>query len=301
MSEDGKRRTKKLWIKQSKAPELTFAELSKSYANLRKAGLDRTVPEPIGHDSVNEIVITSFVEGKSLFPIAIAAALSNPFGFNSEVSEIFRKIGQWLATYHNNAQCAEKTSVASIAENCLAEINHNESVDQHNLAEVRRNLELLAADNELQELQSSVYSHNDFALRNILVANRPIQFYVIDWDSFLDRKFRRRNVRWWDAFYFWFNVKSLKRFSPILSSSRVDNLATEFIRGYLELTSNPPPMSIVTERVFYVMLSAFMLGQGGTRTLAEVYSKRSFGRFMHTLHRYWVTPLTHGNNQLRKR
>jgi hypothetical protein len=123
MSEDGKRRTKKLWIKQSKAPELTFAELSKSYANLRKAGLDRTVPEPIGHDSVNEIVITSFVEGKSLFPIAIAAALSNPFGFNSEVSELFRKIGQWLATYHNNAQCAEKTSVASIAENCLAEIN----------------------------------------------------------------------------------------------------------------------------------------------------------------------------------
>jgi Ser/Thr protein kinase RdoA (MazF antagonist) len=112
--------------------------------------------------------------------------------------------------------------------------------------------------------------HNDWILRNILVAADGVD-YVVDFDSMR----ARADLRWLDVAYLLLNIESQIKWFPLLTAGMLAELSREFWRGYAGdtgLPDNLSPEQLVA--ILYVLRLRYLLGVRRVRPISGSWTGR---------------------------
>jgi hypothetical protein len=275
----------RLWVKRVESPQAAFCRMRAAYDRAAEHGVADPIPKPYFFDQDWGLVFMQRADGTPLRSMVFHHAIVPRPARHVELCKTIHNIGHWLCRY----QKAVKSDVAYDIAPLIAQIESHMERDNS-----LRNEDKLCIGRHLKEIERSlhqdrivldgVWPHNDFTLRNILVGNDET-FTVLDWDAMVHPRFSHCTNGAWDVALFLLNLHSLERFRPIARRSTLQDLAQNFLSGYLDaMATNGAGCSNTTmNALIYVFVLRFWYGIDADGPLREIY-RRNFGwRFCRAL------------------
>ena len=207
-------------------------------------------------DRGTAVLATAYVRGATLRNKLLILA---PLRQTARLRPVFRSTGAKMRRFHDAFVSSESIEVAPLLESTGALLRETAYFSAPEKASVRAHLERYGGALTLARLPA-VQVHNDWILRNIIVAADGVD-YVVDFDSMR----ARADLRWLDVTYLLLNIESQIKWFPLLTAGMLAELAREFWRGYVGDDGLPDGLSREQlGAILYVVRLRYLLG-GATR------------------------------------
>jgi hypothetical protein len=285
-----------IWAKRVRDPASAFDKMRAVYERATAAGVSAPIPEPYFFDPQCRLIFMEAVSGSALRRVVLRHSVGLGPGTPPgpvDIPATLRRLGRWLSRYQEAVRSDRLFDFDGLVAKVLAKVKRDTrlSADERRCATRR-----LQATRELRHEWPAFYElspHNDFTLRNILV-DPAGAFFVVDWDAMTHTKFSPATSGWWDASLFLLNLQSFARFRPFARSSRLRELSTAFLSGYLgangangangaDSAGDAPVPPDAAAALFYLFALRYWYSSGTDRPLAEVYRDRFGWRYVNSL------------------
>ena len=203
-------------------------------------------------DKHTAVLATAYVRGATLRNKLLTLA---PLRQTGRLLPIFHSTGAKMRRFHDAFVSSESIEVAPLLESTGVLLRETPYFSASEKASVRSHLDRYAEALDLPRLPA-IQVHNDWILRNILVAADGVD-YVVDFDSMR----ARADLRWLDVAYLLLNIESQIKWFPLLTAGMLAELSREFWRGYAGDTGLPDDLSpeqLVA--ILYVLRLRYLLG-----------------------------------------
>jgi hypothetical protein len=201
------------------------------------------------------LLATAYIRGFTLRSRLLMLAALRQTG---RLLPIFRSNGTKMRRFHDAFPSGESVEIAPLVSGTADLLHETAYLSASEKESVRSHLERYARVLAVRTLPT-VQVHNDWILRNIMVAADGVD-YVVDCDSMRARS----NLRWLDLAHFLLNVDSQLKWYPLVKSEMLADLTREFRRGY---AGEQLPDALSAEQVtaiLYILRLRCLLG-GTTR------------------------------------
>ncbi|CEF49364.1 unnamed protein product [uncultured bacterium] len=265
---DGSTKSMRMWLKFRPQLHTLLPILDAYHERLSGQVFPKTYFAWCAPNENTAVLATAYVRGATLRSrLLTLAALRQTF----RLFPIFRSNGTKMRRFHDAFAGAESIEVAPLVDSTADLIRETAYFATSEKASVRAHLERYAHILAVRTLPT-VQVHNDWILRNIMVAADGVD-YVIDCDSMR----AQTNLRWLDVAYFLLNLDSQLKWSPLVTAEMLADLGREFWRGYAGefLPDKLTPEQVIA--ILYILRLRCLLG-GTTR---PAYFKVMGGRFDH--------------------
>ena len=198
------------------------------------------------------MLATAYVRGATLRSKLLMLA---PLRQTARLCPIFRSTGAKMRRFHDAFVSSESIEVAPLLENTGALLRETPFFSAPEKATVRAHLDRYSEALALPRLPA-IQVHNDWILRNIIVAADGVD-YVVDFDSMR----ARADLRWLDVTYLLLNIESRIKWFPLLTAGMLAELSREFWCGYAGdrgLPDGLSPEQLVA--ILYVLRLRYLLG-----------------------------------------
>ncbi len=264
-----------LFLKQHSDAGKVYQHMRSVYQGLKLYNQEKHMPKPILCDEKNGANYMEFKSGKALSYTTLTELL---FNRKKNLSQLFYRIGNWLACYHEVTRLEKSILVNDLKDKVFDELERTSLFTNDEKKVLEKKIKNL---NFSDTYLMMVKPHNDFALRNIIYSSRN-DFMVIDWDALFHKKFTSEASVWNDITSFIITVNSLKRFAPAIRVKNINALTDSFIEGYFGKFNRLKKDDI--NNYLYLFTLSFYLGIIGDRSLPEIYNSKFGNRFIKKLH-----------------
>jgi hypothetical protein len=213
-------RTLRLWAKVLNHPDPALIDLLDDLcARAHAAGRHDLVPRLWALDAETGTALFDRVDGEPMQP-CVARALATR---TADASYLADGAALTLARLHG-LTVAPGPTLRQLAEPVRAALGASTAHAPHAAA-------LTAHLDALPDTPTPrARLHNDYTLRNLLVAGRRVR--AVDWDALVHPDFPPVADVWHDVAAFVVNLESLRRFAPVLSRRRIATASRAFLATY---------------------------------------------------------------------
>ena len=271
---DGSTRSVPMWLKFRPQLHTLLPILDAYHEQLNGQVFPRAYFAWCAQDENTAVLATAYVRGFTLRSrLLLLATLRQTW----RLLPIFRSNGSKMRRFHDAFPSAEPVEVAPLVSSTADLLQGTAYLSASEKESVRSHLERHARVLAVPTLPS-VKVHNDWILRNIMVAADGID-YVVDCDSMR----ARNDLRWLDLAYFLLNVDSQLKWYPLVTAEMLADLSREFWRGY---AGEHLPDSLTAEQVtaiLYILRLRCLLGGTTRPAYFEAMSGPVDRRVLHAL------------------
>jgi len=198
------------------------------------------------------VLATAYVRGATLRNKLLLLA---PLRQTARLLPIFHSTGAKMRRFHDAFVSSDSIEVAPLLESTAALLRETPYFSTPEKAAVAAHLDRYGAALDLPRLPA-IQVHNDWILRNIIVAADGVD-YVVDFDSMR----AQADLRWLDVAYLLLNIESQIKWFPLVTAGMLAELSRAFWHGYAGdagLPDNLSPEQLVA--LLYVLRLRYLLG-----------------------------------------
>jgi hypothetical protein len=251
---DGLAASMRMWLKFRPQLHTLLPVLDAYHERLNGQVFPRVYFAWCAQDMRTAVLATAYVRGATLRNKLLMLA---PLRQTARLCPVFRSTGAKMRRFHDAFESSESIEVSPLLESTGALLRETPYFSAAEKASVRSHLDRYAEALDLPTLPA-IQVHNDWILRNIIVAADGVD-YVVDCDSM--RAHARADLRWLDVTYLLLNIESQIKWYPLLTAGMLAELLREFWRGYAGETGFPDglsPKQLVA--ILYVLRLRYLLG-----------------------------------------
>jgi hypothetical protein len=253
---DGVAKTMRMWLKFRPQLHALLPVLDAYHARLNGQVFPKAYFAWCALDTNTAVLATAYVQGATLRNKLLMLALLRQ---TSRLCSIFRSTGAKMRRFHDAFPSSESIEIAPLVNSTAALLRETTYFSEPEKISIRSHLERYAGALSIRALPA-IQVHNDWILRNIIVAADGVD-YIVDFDSMR----ARADLRWLDVAYFLLNIASQLKWAPLVTAGSLAELSHEFWRGYVGEAD--PPDSLSPEQmaaILYLVRLRYLLG-GTTR------------------------------------